>query len=338
MAFFAGLTTASSRKTVIISVIILVQIWAFKFLIPAGTFSNTIEHRPQGLHTSTKKGPWNDTDRPLVTYAYHETDVARENLKFFVEKALHGAADFIFIINGETNATALIPTDLPNVRVVKRPNRCFDLGGIGEVLRKDNLWKNYKRFITMNASLRGPFWPIWSLDRCWTDVFLDKITDRVKLVGSSVNCRPRPHVQSMIFATDAEGMAILVDKRKSLQGGLDDNFGKKEDPVAFGACYETMHAAIHAEVGSTSLLRNHGYEVDAMLGALHAYDNIDEYCAGEKDAGHDVYFNNRYYGFNIHPYEVVFFKANRHVDPEMLEHLTRWHLSRTDSSWDSCKQ
>ncbi len=51
---------------------------------------------------------WEDT-RPLVLYAYKESDSARENLKFFLSQGLHGAADFVFILNGETNIGDLIP-------------------------------------------------------------------------------------------------------------------------------------------------------------------------------------------------------------------------------------
>jgi len=119
------------------------------------------------------------TDRALVVYAYAESEVARQNLDFFVNKGLHGAADFVFIFNGETNASALVP-QRPNIKVVKRPNTCFDLGAIGEILRSGDLWKMYKRFITMNASVRGPFIPVWSSD-CWTELYLDRITARTKV-------------------------------------------------------------------------------------------------------------------------------------------------------------
>ena len=124
--------------------------------------------------TSTK-----NTDRPLVLYAYAESENARQNLEFFLEKGIHGRADFIFIFNGATTASQLIP-QRDNIRVVQRENTCFDLGGIGEVLMKDNVWKKYKRFITMNASIRGPFLPMYS-DACWTDVFLGRVTDHVKV-------------------------------------------------------------------------------------------------------------------------------------------------------------
>lgn len=119
------------------------------------------------------------TDRPLITYAYSESTSARENLKFFLSQGLHDAADFIFILNGETNVADLIPKER-NIQIIRRPNECFDLGAHGEVLRKDDLWKNYKRFITLNASIRGPFIPYWA-KRCWSDVFLSRVTEEVKV-------------------------------------------------------------------------------------------------------------------------------------------------------------
>ena len=121
-------------------------------------------------------------DRPLILYAYSESDHARENLKFFINQGLHNAADFVFIFNGPSTMVAQVPEE-PNIRVVERSNTCFDLGTFGEVLQEDNLYKRYKRFITMNASIRGPFVPFWS-DQCWSDAYLDELTDETKVSSS----------------------------------------------------------------------------------------------------------------------------------------------------------
>ncbi|KAK3943906.1 hypothetical protein QBC46DRAFT_337953 [Diplogelasinospora grovesii] len=45
------------------------------------------------------------------------------------------------------------------------------------VLAKHDLWKKYKRFTTMKGSVHGP---LYNSPSCWTDVFLGRITDRVK--------------------------------------------------------------------------------------------------------------------------------------------------------------
>lgn len=54
------------------------------------------------------------------------------------------------------------------------------LGAYAEALLKDDLYKKYKNFILLNASLRGPFVPYWS-EACWSDLYLNKITDEVKV-------------------------------------------------------------------------------------------------------------------------------------------------------------
>jgi hypothetical protein len=115
----------------------------------------------------------------LILYAYKESENARQNLEFFLSQGLHSAADFIFILNGDTDAAYLIPQE-SHIRIIHRPNTCFDLGAFGEVLRKHDLWRGYKRFITLNASLRGPFIPAWS-DKCWSDAYLERVTDDVKV-------------------------------------------------------------------------------------------------------------------------------------------------------------
>jgi hypothetical protein len=101
-------------------------------------------------------------DRPLILYAYSESPFARRNIEFFIAHGLHDAADFVFIFNGLTDASALLP-DRPNIQHVQRNNTCYDLGAHAEVLIKDGLWKRYTRFILMNSSIRGPFIPYVSI-------------------------------------------------------------------------------------------------------------------------------------------------------------------------------
>ncbi|KAL7627999.1 hypothetical protein AAE478_002195 [Parahypoxylon ruwenzoriense] len=274
--------------------------------------------------------PVGKPDRPLILYAYKESENARDNLKFFLNQGLHGSADFIFILNGETDAADIIPRE-ENIRIIQRPNVCFDLGAFGEVLREDDLWKKYKRFITMNASLRGPFLPYWS-KQCWSDAYLERVTNDVKLVGMTVNCGPRPHVQSMIWATDYIGMELLLYPLANASEL--DPFGTANDTVAFGGCYEKFHQAIHAEVGGTNVIRKAGYKVSAMMSAFQGEQYFDE-C--DKHPG-DLLFDGNYFGTNIHPYETIFFKANRGIDPPTLELLTRLHSSsQQDRSWELCR-
>lgn len=342
-------------------------------------------------HTTTTTPEHPVSDRPLISYAYAESVSGRANFKYFLDQGLHGAADFIFIINGETDAADLIPQK-PNIRVVRRNNTCFDLGAHGEVLRKDDLWKKYKRFITLNASIRGPFVPRWSKS-CWSDNYLGRLTDKVKvrtqqkfrsmsdasrrkktntwrahaqreivhlraiptwrlqlknrrekeneannsiqqLVGMTINCGPQYHIQSMIFATDSVGMELMLYPPPG--SSHPDPYGDEHDMVALQGCYTTMQKAIHGEVGTTGVIRQAGYEVEALMSAFtKSQRNYADECAEHPVA--DVLYDHQYYGSNIHPYETIFMKANRDIDPVLINDLSDWHMNGAfPKAWDTC--
>ena len=161
---------------------------------------------------------------------------------------------------------------------------------------------------------------------------------RIQLVGTTWNCQEAPHIQSMVFATDSIGMEIMLNTSSPHDGsGADDANGNKNDPVAFRACYETMGQAVHAEVGTARLIRHAGYEVDGLMAAISNHANPDDYCEDE-DARNmlDVQWNGKYYGFNVHPYELVFIKANRDIDTAMIDRLTDWHRRDGRNSWQAC--
>ena len=137
---------------------------------------------PTDLLSSTLEPEAFNSTRPLILFAYFETETARTNLEFFLTHALHDGADFLFILNGDTDAAAIIP-DEPNIWYVQRENNCFDLGAFAEVLIATELYKKHDRFIMMNASIRGPFLPYYA-DGCWSDMYLDKVTEKVKVQSS----------------------------------------------------------------------------------------------------------------------------------------------------------
>jgi len=74
--------------------------------------SDAIYSRP--IHDVRPSGT--TESRPLVLYAYKESESARKNLEFFVKQGLHGRADFVFIFNGETRDSELVP-QRRNIRI-----------------------------------------------------------------------------------------------------------------------------------------------------------------------------------------------------------------------------
>ncbi|KAK4701215.1 hypothetical protein P7C70_g5019, partial [Phenoliferia sp. Uapishka_3] len=135
-------------------------------------------HRGFSKPSLSEEGVKTDT---VILYAYHETDDALANLKFFLAHGMHDKADFIFIINGVAKFNDFPVA--PNVRVIQRTNTCYDLGAYGEVLNANNgtVVKQYEKFILINASLRGPFIPQWS-PACWSSAYSAKITAEIKLL------------------------------------------------------------------------------------------------------------------------------------------------------------
>ncbi|KAK6534008.1 hypothetical protein TWF281_005348 [Arthrobotrys megalospora] len=264
--------------------------------------------------SSTPVSPNVGEDRPLILYAYHESPNSRENAIFFIHHGLHSAADFVFIFNGYTNLTLLIPS-APNIRIVQRPNTCYDLGSYGEVLTAHNsrLIKKYNKFIMLNGSIRGPFLPTWSRE-CWSDAYLAKVTDRNKLVGMTFNCNPIHgvrHLQSMIFATDRIGINTLLPVMRT--------------------CFPTWLSAVYGESNSTRAIINAGYTVSAMMTSFASEENYAETCTQG-----DMLLEGAYFGENLHPYETIFQKANRDFGKNTLNTLTEWTNLAGYSSWEVC--
>lgn len=211
----------------------------------------------------------------------------------------------------------------------------------------------YKKYILMNASIRGPFVPLWSKE-CWSDAYLNKVTENIKLVGMSYNCHLRSgHVQSMIWATDSIGLARILT------------------PAAIGDCFPTLLAATDAEVRTTSVIRAAGHEVDVFLSVYHSKDketktNTPEIGssqeaanedgskddgtnrnknAGKMDIPGDFWKNctdedwlgaGKYFGTFVHPYENLFMKSHRHIEDTVLDRLTEWHDGMGYESYDVC--
>lgn len=151
----------------------------------------------------------------------------------------------------------------------------------------------------------------------------------------TMNCNPMPHVQSMILATDDVGMGILLDPAQATAISIDDDFATKDDPVGLSGCYDNWNQAVHAEMGITGLIMDAGYGVDVLMTSFHSEASMEEYCTASPKLG-DMLWEKGYFGANIHPYETVFAKANRNVDPILLERMTEWHTKNPSNSWDKC--
>ncbi|CZR55863.1 uncharacterized protein PAC_05751 [Phialocephala subalpina] len=291
-----------------------------------------------------------DFHSTLITYVYSESGEALENLLFFLDHGLHAKADFIFIFNGETNDTRKIPKK-PNIKIVQRNNTCYDLGAHAEVLTKDDLWLRYKKFIIMNASVRGPFIPHWA-EACWSDKLLNKITNDVKLVGITINCWPTPHVQSMLWATDRTGMSLLLQPPKSSprhDGWMEvlfahpAQFPRPEGYIrgdsewvepGLNKCFQNRQQAVEAEIAATGIIFGAHKKVDVMLMKFQTDPDYNAHCS--RLGAWDPQSNGGYDGANYHMFETMFIKTNRGIDARLLALQTGWMDRSQFSSYDYC--
>jgi hypothetical protein len=106
-----------------------------------------------------------------------------------------------------------------------RDNIGFDFGGWSDALLTNDLYKKYTHFIFVNSSVIGPltkpYKMIDGLWKCfsdsmvkWTDIYLNGLTNEIKLFGSTINTCTDPnksHVQSYIFSMDIETLKYLID-------------------------------------------------------------------------------------------------------------------------------
>jgi hypothetical protein len=126
-----------------------------------------------------------------------------------------------------------------------------------------------------------------------------------------------PHVQSMIWALDADGLHAILE------------------PEGIGECFESMDAAIGGEIRTTGHIRSKGWEVDVMLSV---FQTERDYKFVNCNSDQDFLFSNNYFGFNVHPFETLFVKSHRGVDDNMLDKLSSWVDLSGYTSYDVCKR
>lgn len=163
----------------------------------------------------------------------------------------------------------------------------------------------------------------------------------------TANCWPTFHVQSMIWATDIIGLtALLFPTPAALStyalnppasADLDLERAAQTPPQIPGInhCFHSWITAVTAEVGASSLIRAAGYKLDVMMSAYHGIENYEEQCDSSENG--DVLRDKKYFGTNVHPFETVFVKTNREVDPVGFARLAEWVDGRGYSSYEFCK-
>jgi len=245
--------------------------------------------------------------RTLVSYSYVERDISVTNLSFFIKNGLSDRITYCFIIQGY-RCSVDIP-DLPNVYIIRHPNKGYDYEAYGVALESFNL-DDFDYFIFMNCGVVGPFLPAYG-SRDWWVYFSDKMNNSVKLVGSSIIRREdgaHPVVEGYFFMLDRVGLDVALDSRDIFKN------------------HKVKQEAIGAEWRLSDVILKAGYGIDCML---YRYQGLDwknkenwKYDMPSREGGYD--------GVNISPFEVIFHKSSWLADAKYLDKYIKWSAERNE--------
>jgi hypothetical protein len=234
------------------------------------------------------------------------------------------------------------------VRLLVRNNTCLDLdsvrvaieyttqGNRPAVVSHRSTTNNdtmplayYDYFVYMNCGVSGPSLQ-WS-SRPWTSIFLQGLRDGVKMTGLSMNCKfHMPHIQSMMYAMDREGLQIVID------GGAIFDCTKQRGYSTWDR--NRLHATIVSgyEVKMSRLLLKAGYGISSVVRPTTIFQTNSTQCLNEyrNDTLNDIWISKRlieYYGKIPSLDDVVFFKTSRILTPETANLIN--YTLRVDWNW-----
>ena len=244
--------------------------------------------------------------KSVIIYVYFSSSSSDYNLYFFVNKELSykDNIDYIIVINGYAYNKKIKFPNLDNLTVIQRENSGYDFGGHSCALEyiKENS-KTYDYYFFMNSGVIGPIVPHYFTQTHWTDVFIKKINERVKLVGTTIVCLPRhdaggygPKVEGFFFMVDKIGLELLQNKQ-----------------TIFCNHPDKWSAIVNGEYGLSNCILKNGYSIDCMLSK---YQNIDwtNHVNYNLNDNNFPSRKNGFYGHSINPYDVIFHKWDWHND------------------------
>ena len=188
-----------------------------------------------------------------------------------------------------------------DIHVVTRKDRCYDLESAREVLI--NLRVSFDKLVFLNCGLRGPFLPPRE-GHFWAFTFTAMIDSRVKLSGITINCGGKlgvehPHVQSMLWSTDREGLSIIIESGAIYDCGdqLQGSHGRDQLIVDY-------------EMGLSRAVMLAGYAIRDLTNRKYTWSDSNARC-------HDLWDNDKLID-KYSPDRLVFWKVSRKGQLEAL--------------------
>lgn len=286
-----------------------------------------------------------DADFPLSKYrkGHKKIVLYRLNFEFFLE---HG-------IQCKTQDTILVVTDIVarvyqfrieklhrdcqehgnSVILAIRNNTCLDLESVRVALYGGYVdVSSYDYFVYTNCGVSGPS-PRWA-SLPWTDVFLAKLNDKIRMTGLSMNCRNfRPHIQSMMYAMDRTALALVMEEGAiyDCESNVDrrgESQKNKKKSIVHGNIVNGY------EIRMSQLILQEGYGISPILRPLIIFSHNTSQCKDGAEPQKDLWITWRledYFGKLPSLDEVIFFKTSRILTPETAKQLN--FTMQVDWNW-----
>ena len=251
----------------------------------------------------------------LISYVYFPSPSSDYNFRYFIENEIKFRPNIFYsiVING--NVVSYDIPKLPNVKVIYRDNIGYDFGGHLASLNEIKFFQNtFDYFFFMNSGVIGPI--LKNKNKRWYGRFINKFTDKVKLVGTTIVCLPHtdlggfgPKVEGFFFCLDRKGLELVLK-----DGTIFYNHSTKLDLI------------LNGEYALSKCILAAGYTIDCMLKKYKNIDWQDEKNYYINDNKHPSR-KNSYFGESIDPFEVIFHKWFWHNHPtvslDLVEKYTK---------------
>ena len=206
-------------------------------------------------------------NKTLVIYVFHKLT---PNVEHFFNNAIFkdDNIDFLIVCNSISLKLSLPDSIKDYVKILKRENIGYDFGAWSDGLLNNDLYKQYDSFIFVNSSVKGPYLPRDYTEK-WTSIYLNGLTDTVKLFGSTINCclsvyGPKAidqvnesHIQSYIFSMKRDTLDYLIEERIFTKRRYITNF---------------IELIIEREFKMSRLIINKGWNIGCLM---QLYKEID---------------------------------------------------------------
>ena len=254
----------------------------------------------------------------LILYAYRgdENELSIKNLEFFVNNGIIEDENIVYliIVNGNNKPSVRI-NENKNLKVLLYKNYGHGWGSWEYGLKNVNI-NEYKYFFFIKDTARGPF---LDLHKNWVSIFTNKINDKVKLVGPSINLKCNtynyndnkilkfePHVQSFFFVTDRYGLD-LMNLHNIFNKNFSSKISNKREVVLSVKMFEQ-------DKEIESLIDNfEGINMSKLYKLKVKYNSNKRYILNtlldnEMNYLSKDYYKHQYFS-NPNPYEVIFCKT-----------------------------